>query len=73
MLKIQCELDDEKTSFLGIEARGTLPQMSAELEILVRQVITGMVRQLPNDRTDAARAMFSIAVMNGITRQNSDE
>lgn len=73
MLNIQCKLDDEETSFLGIEARGTLPQMAAELEILVRQVIKVMVRQLPNDRADAARAMFSIAAINGATTHNSDD
>ena len=68
MLNITAKLNDEEPSFLGIEARGTLPEMASELEILIRQIIHGLVRQLPNERADAARAILSIAAINGATK-----
>ena len=69
MLNITAKLDsDADHSFLGIEAHGTLPEIASELEILIRQIIHGMVLQLPNERADAARAILSIAAINGATR-----
>lgn len=68
MLNITTKLNDEEPSFLGIEARGTLPEMASDLEILIRQIIHGLVRQLPNEHADAARAILSIAAINGATK-----
>ena len=67
MLKVYTTIaaGDETRSFIGIEAKGTLPEIAAEFETLVTQLIQGICSQIPDKKLPAARALLATAAVEG--------
>lgn len=74
MIKVITEIDKEKNGgVVEMRAVGSIPEMCAEFEILIAEMIKGLYTQLPNDKAPYARIMFSIAAQNGAKRALKDD
>lgn len=74
MLDINVKSDvNHETGSIMIHAVGTLPELCAELEIFAAETVRGLSRQMPTGAEDYARAMFSIAMVNGARKGLNDE
>lgn len=74
MLKMEITIDREGQGIgiIGIHAKGSMPEIAADVEIAVTQIVTGLCKQIPERETAAARALFLIAAVEGAKKALSE-
>lgn len=72
MIDIHAHFDREKDNAgsVMIHARANVPDLCADIEIIVAHIVKGIARQLPEspDRCYQAALMFAIAAVQGAKR-----
>lgn len=72
MIDIHAHFDREKdnSGIVAINARGNIPDICSDIELIVAHIIKGLAKQLPEKPENCYRAamLFSIASMEGAKR-----
>lgn len=64
------DLEKEKAGFVLIHAKANVPDICADIELIIAHIVKDLAKQLPEDPTACYQAalMFSIAAANGAKR-----